>query len=90
MGVAIPHAKLETLEGFFIVMGILHRSVDWQALDRAPVRLVFMIGGPDNKQKEYLQILSALTTALKEEDRRKKILQASSAEEVMALMQTLP
>lgn len=89
MGVAIPHAKVESLQGFFIVVGILRRGVEWQALDGAPVRLVFMIGGPDNKQKEYLQILSALTTALKEEDRRKKILQASSAEEVLALMQAL-
>lgn len=89
MGVAIPHAKLETLQEFFIVIGILRRGVDWQALDGAPVRLIFMIGGPDSRQKEYLHILSALTTALKEEDRRKKMLHASSAEEVLALIQAL-
>lgn len=89
MGVAIPHAKLENLEDFFIVMGILHHGVDWQALDRAPVRLVFMIGGPDNKQKEYLHILSALTAALKDEDRRKKILQAATTQEVLNLIKAL-
>lgn len=89
MGVAIPHAKLDALQDFFIVVGILRTGVDWHALDGAPVRLVFMIGGPDNKQKEYLQILSALTTALKEEDRRKKMLHLSSPEEILTLMQAL-
>ena len=89
MGVAIPHAKLETLHDFFIVMGILRFGVDWQALDGAPVRLVFMIGGPANGQKGYLQILSALTVALKEEDRRKKMLHSSSPEEIMTLMQAV-
>ena len=31
-----------------------------------------MIGGPDNKQTEYLQILSNLTLAIKDENAEKK------------------
>src|SRR5581483_9272088 len=64
MGVAIPHAKLSTYDNFFVTVGILSKGVDWQALDRAPVRLIFLIGGPDDKQTEYLQILSSLTMVL--------------------------
>src|SRR5437879_1623269 len=52
MGVAIPHAKLSTLDEFFIVIGILQKGVDWNALDGAPVRLIFLIGGPDDRQTE--------------------------------------
>src|SRR5665213_430818 len=59
MGVAIPHAKLSSYDDFFIAVGILQKGVDWKALDGAPVRLIFMIGGPDDKQTEYLQILSS-------------------------------
>jgi PTS system nitrogen regulatory IIA component len=74
MGVAIPHAKLPTFNHFFIAIGILRKPIDWHALDRAPVRIVFMIGGPDDKQTEYLQILSGLTQMIKDEGKRKKLL----------------
>src|ERR1700722_4102619 len=74
MGVAIPHAKLTGYDQFFITIGILKKGVDWKALDEAPVRIVFMIGGPENKQTEYLQILSRLTYAINDEEKRKKLL----------------
>ncbi len=86
MGVAIPHAKLAGYDDFFIAIGILDQGVDWKALDGAPVRLVLLIGGPDDKQTEYLQILSALTLAIKDEERRKKILSTRSPEEVITLL----
>jgi PTS system nitrogen regulatory IIA component len=84
MGVAIPHAKLADYDDFFIVIGILQKGVDWAALDHAPVRLIFMIGGPDDKQTEYLQILSSLTVAIKDEERRKKILTLNSADGIIS------
>nr|NGY95108.1 hypothetical protein [Neochlamydia sp. AcF84] len=85
MGVAIPHAKLKGYESFFIAIGILQKGVDWNSLDGSPVRIIIMIGGPDDKQTEYLQILSALTTAVKDENRRKKMLTLNSAEAIMTL-----
>lgn len=87
MGVAIPHSKLSGCDHFFIVVGILKSGVDWNALDGAPVRLVFLIGGPDDKQTEYLQILSSLTFMIKEEEKRKKILTLNSATDIITLFQ---
>lgn len=85
MGVAIPHAKLPHYQDFFIAVGVLKRGIDWSALDAGPVRLIFMIGGPDNKQTEYLQILSRLTVVIKDEEKRKKMLAAHDADSVMSL-----
>lgn len=73
MGVAIPHAKMQGYDDFFIAIGILQKGVDWHSLDFAPVRLVFMIGGPDDKQTEYLQLLSNLTLLIKNEEIRKNV-----------------
>ncbi len=88
MGVAIPHAKLEGYKEFFIAVGIQgKRGLEWNALDGAPVRVIFMIGGPDNRQTEYLHILSKLTMAIKDEDRRKKLFRAKTADEVIALFE---
>lgn len=89
MGVAIPHAKLHTYDDFFISIGILSKGVDWNALDSSPVRLIFMIGGPDDKQTEYLQILSSLTLAIKDEERRKKVLTLNSKEAIIQLFKAV-
>lgn len=89
MGVALPHAKMEICHSFFICIGILNKGVNWKAIDNAPVRIVFMIGGPDDKQTEYLQILSNLTQFIKKEDIRKKLLTLNSKEAIMDLFNNL-
>ncbi|MBS4168071.1 PTS sugar transporter subunit IIA [Parachlamydia sp. AcF125] len=85
MGVALPHAKLASYDHFFIAIAVLRKGIDWNALDHAPVRIIFMIGGPDDKQTEYLQILSSLTLMLKDEQRRKKMLTLNSGDAILAL-----
>ena len=89
MGVAIPHAKLPHFDHFFIAVGILQKPVDWDALDHAPVHLIFMIGGPDDKQTEYLQILSSLTQSIKDEKKRKKILNSNNPKAIIELFKTI-
>lgn len=87
MGVAIPHAKIYSLSDFFIAIGVQRgKGIEWNAIDKAPVRLIFMIGGPDNKQTEYLQILSHLTRIIKDESLRKKIISAKKPEEIVKLL----
>lgn len=88
IGIAIPHAKLRGYEDFFIAIGIQKGDgIEWQALDGLPVRLIFMIGGPDNQQTEYLNILSMITTAIKDEERRKKLLKAKTARDVVSVFE---
>jgi PTS system nitrogen regulatory IIA component len=88
MGVAVPHAKLSGLSEFFIAIGIQNKKgIDWNALDKAPVRLVFLIGGPEGRQSEYLKILSLLTSAIKDLELRREILQLQSGADVVALFE---
>lgn len=89
MGIAIPHAKLPAYDNFFIAIGVLQKGVDWKALDHASVRLIFLLGGPDDKQTEYLQILSGLTSLIKDESRRKKLLTLNSKEIIMELFKPI-
>ena len=84
MGVAIPHAKMNLFDDFFIAVGIQKNAkIKWNSLDNLPVRLVFMIGGPEDKQNEYLKLLSKITIAIKNETLRKNLLTASSEEKVI-------
>lgn len=88
MGVAIPHAKLPSYDQFFIAIGVLQKPVDWDAYG-TPIRLIFMIGGPDDKQTEYLQILSSLTQTIKDEERRKKLLTLKQPTAMIELFKTI-
>ena len=88
IGVAIPHAKLDGYSDFFIAIGIQKKEgIEWEALDGLPVRIVFMIGGPEDRQTEYLNILSLITAAIENEERRKKLLNAPDAQSVIAVFE---
>lgn len=88
--VAIPHAKLAGYQDFFITIGIQkQRGIEWNAIDGTPVRIIFMIGGPENRQTEYLKILSLLTIAIKDEERRKRILKAQTPKDVIEAFEGL-
>ena len=83
MGVAIPHAKMDDFKHFFLTVGVAKEGIEWDALDGAPVRLIFMIGGPSDQQTEYLTILSSVTAAIKDEKRRKILLNAQNKQDVI-------
>lgn len=89
LGVALPHAKLLEIEDFFIVIGINKEGIDWDAIDRNPVGIVFLIGGPEkeNSQKEYLKIISKFMLLIKNKDRRLMLLNSSSQEEVVNIFE---
>ena len=86
LGVAIPHAKLPNYDRFFIAIGVQEgQGIEWNSIDGTRVHLIFMIGGPDNRQTEYLNILSRITMAIKDPERRKALLKATSARQVIDL-----
>lgn len=86
MGVAVPHAKLPEFSDFFVALAIQKKKgLDWNALDKLPIRIIFMIGGPEGKQTEYLQILSLLTSAIRDVELRKLLLNAQNEQEAAEL-----
>lgn len=86
LGVAVPHAKLKTLDSFFIAVGIVKQGVDWEAIDGKPVHIVFLIGGPEDNQKEYLHILAKIVQIVKSEEKRERLRNAQNSEEVLSLL----
>lgn len=84
LGVAIPHAKIAGFDQFFVAVGILSKKgVDWDAIDQLPVRVVFLIGGPAEKQNEYLHILSAITQRIRDEGVRSRLFLSHSPQAVI-------
>ncbi len=88
-GVAIPHVKVEEISEFFITIGIHKRGIDWGSLDNKPAYLIFMIAGPANQQDKYLRLLAKLTLIIKNHERREKLINSTSKEEVFEVFKNL-
>lgn len=83
-GIAIPHAKLADLGEFFIAVAILReKGIDWGAIDGSEVRIVLLIGGPIDRQADYLHILSEITQVIQKEGIREKLLLCHSGEDIV-------
>ena len=89
LGVALPHAKLPEFDDFFIAIGILKKGINWNSMDNVDVKLIFLIGGPDDKQCDYLNLLSQLTLVLRDEEIRKKLLHISQPKQIIEMFQTV-
>ena len=83
LGLAIPHAKINVIDDFIVGLAIHRTGVPFDSLDDQPVHILVMILGPDQKQDEYLKVLSRVTAFLK--DQREKILALDDSEKLYEL-----
>lgn len=86
MSTAFPHVKIPCVPDFFISIGIVRQGVNWDSFDGRPVKIVFMIGGPDGQQYHYLGILSKLSLIVKNETTRNRLITAKSSEDVLDII----
>lgn len=84
-GIAIPHAKSETVKAPSLAAITVKEGVDYEALDGEPSNLLFMIAAP-NDGDVHLEVLSRLMTILMDEDFREKLLNAKDSEEFLKVV----
>lgn len=87
-GIAIPHAKSETVKAPSLAAITVPSGVDYEALDGEPSNLLFMIAAP-NDGDVHLEVLSRLMTLLMDEDFRKKLLNAKDEEEFLSIIDSM-
>jgi fructose-specific phosphotransferase system IIA component len=82
-GIAIPHARSNTVKKFIIAMGRFDDGVDFDSVDSKPVKLIFMMGTPkDEWVSEHLKFFAYLTKIIYEQDLRDIVLEAATPAEV--------
>jgi len=89
LGIAIPHVKIPEVKDLTIAVGISKHGIEWDALDGQPVHIIFLIAGSADQHALYLRTLSKIVLVLKNSVRRKKIITAVNAEEVIRLFQNI-
>jgi PTS system nitrogen regulatory IIA component len=85
-GVAIPHARIEGLDGVFGYFARLSGPVDFDSVDRMPVDLVFLILSPPDAGADHLKALAAASRVLRDRAIVAKLRGARSRDAIFALL----
>ncbi|PGS50590.1 fructose-specific PTS transporter subunit EIIC [Bacillus sp. AFS041924] len=85
-GIAIPHAKTAAVKTPAIAFGRSKEGIDYESLDGQPAHLFFMIAASEGANNAHLETLSRLSSLLMDEEFRKSLLNASTANEIIDLI----
>jgi nitrogen PTS system EIIA component len=65
-GVAIPHGKLAKVNRIFGLLARLERPIEFEALDGAPVDLMFLLIAPESAGADHLKALAQVARIFRE------------------------
>jgi len=78
-GVAIPHGKMKGIHTILCAFGRSVGGVDFDALDRKPVHIFFLLLAPEDSASLHLKMLSRISKMLRDPFLRKKLLEATDS-----------
>ncbi|GHA65836.1 PTS 2-O-a-mannosyl-D-glycerate transporter subunit IIABC [Photobacterium aphoticum] len=89
-GLAVPHGKTDAVKEAGFAVATLKQDLKWKGIDEdedEDVNLVFLIAIPNAEAgSTHMHLLTELTTTLVDDDVREAVLNAQTAEELMALL----
>lgn len=87
-GVAIPHAFSESLDEVVVAFARSTQGVEFESLDNALVHFVVLFLVPEKNRSEHLQTLAAVAKAFKTCCMREELINAQSAEDIIAVLKS--
>jgi PTS system nitrogen regulatory IIA component len=85
-GVALPHGRLKGLTQAVGAFVTLEQEIDYDALDRKPVRMAFALLVPEGANQEHLQWLKELAGVFSNKTVRDHLLHAKTSDELYRLL----
>ena len=80
-GIAIPHARLDNIDGVFMIAARCIAGIDFGAIDEQLVYIIFMLISPTNTSAELTGMLSSLSKIMSYEHMRNTLREAGNPEE---------
>jgi PTS system nitrogen regulatory IIA component len=88
-GVAIPHGKIQELPNIILVVGRSFQGVDFDALDKKPCYIFFLVLAPENVAGLHLRILAHISRLLKDMEFRKAFMEAEGVDGIWSLLKSV-
>jgi PTS system nitrogen regulatory IIA component len=80
-GIAIPHAKSPTIGQLSLVCGASPEPIAFESLDAEPVRLFFLLVGPESAAGQHVKALSRIARLVRRDNVREALLKATDAKQ---------
>ncbi len=81
-GVAIPHGKMRNLDTVLCVVGRSQRGVDFDAVDKKPVHIFFLVLAPEESASLHLTVLSRISKIVRDQSFKKGVLKVTDAHDI--------
>jgi fructose PTS system EIIBC or EIIC component len=88
-GVAFPHAKTKATKGIVIAFGRCEKGIDFEAMDKKPVYVFFLIAAPEDAIGAHLNVMARLSYIMKSPDNRQHLLTVSSPGELLSILDSV-
>ena len=85
-GIAIPHGKMENLDGLCGYFARLERPVEFDAVDERPVDLIFLLLAPEEAGADHLKALARVSRLMRDKAVCKKLRGSNTSEALYALL----
>lgn len=80
-GVAIPHARSSAVSELAVVGGVSAEPIPFDSIDGEPVRLFFLIVGPEASAGLHVKILSRIARLVRRDGVRRHLVEAKTPDE---------
>jgi PTS system nitrogen regulatory IIA component len=82
LGVAIPHARSSAVRELVVVGGVAAAAIPYDSIDGEPVRLFFLIVGPEASAGLHVKILSRIARLVRRDTVRQQLVEAKTPDEL--------
>lgn len=87
--VAFPHAKTKAIKGIVIAFGRSKAGIDFDAMDKKPVNLFFLIAAPEDAIGAHLNVMARLSYIMKNEQIREKLSKTNNPKELLEILDSV-
>ena len=85
-GIAIPHGKLNDLDGLYGVFARVEKPVDFDSIDDDPVDLIFLLLAPEGAGADHLKALARVSRLLRDDKTCQKLRGSDTPEALFAIL----
>ncbi len=88
-GIALPHAKTKSVNQSIAALIILKNPLNFDSLDGVPVKIAFMLLGPENNVSLHLRLLSKVSRLMNNDSFRNQLIECKRADDIIKLFDSI-
>src|SRR6056297_755335 len=85
LGLALPHARTIAVTETVAALATTKEPVPFEAHDGEPVRLLFLLVGPEQARGRHIRLLGRVSRLMNHDPFRRQLLAATTSDEALAL-----